>query len=51
MIKDLGLEIMDAFGDYSYGSFDEGTSNFIIYRMRKKYSMCNKQEFLIFPAK
>ena len=36
MIKTTGLEIVEMFGDYSYGSFDEETSNFMIYKMRKK---------------
>lgn len=34
MIKDLGLEIMDSYGDYSHGSFNEETSNFLIYKLR-----------------
>lgn len=36
MIKDLGLEIIDKYGDYSYGRFDEETSNYMIYKMIKK---------------
>lgn len=36
MIQGLGLEIMETYGDYSYGSFDEETSNFMIYKMIKK---------------
>lgn len=36
MIKTAGLEIVDMYGDYSYGRFDEETSNFMIYKMAKK---------------
>lgn len=36
MIRTAGLEIVDMYGDYSYGLFDEGTSNFMIYKMVKK---------------
>ena len=36
MIKYLGLEIVDTFGDYSFERFDEETSNFMIYKMIKK---------------
>ena len=36
MIKSAGLEIVEMFGDYSYGGFDEETSNFMIYKMIKK---------------
>jgi len=36
MIKTTELEIVDMFGDYSYGSFDEDTSTFMIYRITKK---------------
>lgn len=35
MIKTAGLEVVEMYGDYSYGRFDEETSNFMIYRMRK----------------
>lgn len=36
MIKNAGLEIVEMYGDYSYNSFDEETSNFMIYKMRKE---------------
>jgi Methylase involved in ubiquinone/menaquinone biosynthesis len=36
MIQELDLEITDTYGDYSYHLFDEDTSDFIIYKMRKK---------------
>jgi len=36
MIKDLGLEIIETYGDYSYNQFEEETSNFMIYKMIKK---------------
>lgn len=36
MIKTAELEIVDMYGDYSYSLFDEGTSNFMIYKMVKK---------------
>lgn len=36
MIKPTELEIIEMFGDYSYGEFDEETSNFMIYKMMKK---------------
>lgn len=36
MIKTAGLEIFEMYGDYSYGRFDEETSNFMIYKMKKK---------------
>jgi SAM-dependent methyltransferase len=36
LLKDTGLEIVEMFGDYSYGSFDEETSNFMIYKIVKK---------------
>ena len=35
MIKTTGLEVVEMYGDYSYGSFNEETSNFIIYKMIK----------------
>lgn len=36
MIKTAGLKIVEMYGDYSYGRFDEETSNFMIYKMTKK---------------
>jgi SAM-dependent methyltransferase len=36
MIKTTGLEIVERYGDYSYGAFDEETSNFMIYKMTKR---------------
>lgn len=36
MIKDLGLEIIVTYGDYSYQQFDEETSNFMVYKIIKK---------------
>jgi ubiquinone/menaquinone biosynthesis C-methylase UbiE len=36
MIKTTGLKIVEVFGDYSYGNFDEETSNFMIYKMTKE---------------
>lgn len=36
MIKDTGLRITDVYGDYSWSSFDEEKSSFIIYKMVKK---------------
>lgn len=36
MIKTAGLKIVEMYGDYSYGRFDEETSNFMIYIMTKK---------------
>lgn len=36
MIKNLGLEIVETYGDYSYKRFDEKTSSFMIYKMIKK---------------
>jgi ubiquinone/menaquinone biosynthesis C-methylase UbiE len=36
MITGTGLEIIEMYGDYSYGRFDEQTSNFMIYKMIKK---------------
>jgi ubiquinone/menaquinone biosynthesis C-methylase UbiE len=36
MIKSTELEIVEMFGDYSYGAFDEETSSFMIYKMTKK---------------
>ncbi|MBP1639606.1 MAG: methylase [Bacteroidetes bacterium] len=36
MIKPAGLEIVEMYGDYSYGCFDEETSNFMIYKMTKR---------------
>jgi SAM-dependent methyltransferase len=35
MIKTTGLEIVEMYGDYSYGPFDENTSNYMIYKMIK----------------
>ncbi|MDP4274598.1 MAG: class I SAM-dependent methyltransferase [Bacteroidota bacterium] len=35
MIKTAGLEVFEMYGDYLYGRFDEETSNFMIYKMRK----------------
>jgi len=35
MIKAAGLEIVEMYGDYSYGRFDEEKSNFMIYKMTK----------------
>jgi len=39
MIKQAGLEIIEMFGDYSYGKFDEETSNFMIYKMIKNKTL------------
>jgi ubiquinone/menaquinone biosynthesis C-methylase UbiE len=36
MIQNTGLEIVELYGDYSYGHFNEETSNFMIYKMVKK---------------
>lgn len=36
MIKTTKLEIVEMYGDYSYGDFHEETSNFMIYKMIKK---------------
>ncbi|HCT30178.1 MAG TPA: hypothetical protein DIW31_05480 [Bacteroidales bacterium] len=36
MIKDLELDIIEIYGDYSYSQFDEDTSNFMIYKMIKR---------------
>ena len=36
LLGDTGLEIAEMFGDYSYSSFDEENSNFMIYKMVKK---------------
>lgn len=36
LLRDTGLEIAEMFGDYSYSSFDEENSNFMIYKMVKK---------------
>lgn len=35
MIKSAGMEIVEIFGDYTYGMFDEDTSDFMIYKMIK----------------
>lgn len=35
MIKAAGLEIVEMYGDYSYGRFDGEKSNFMIYKMTK----------------
>ena len=35
MIKQTGLEIIEMFGNYSYGIFNEDTSNFMVYKMIK----------------
>jgi len=35
MIKTTGLDIVEMYGDYSYGSFNEETSSFMIYKMIK----------------
>ena len=39
MIQLTGLEIIEIYGDYNYGEFDEETSNFMIYKMINKQSM------------
>ena len=36
MLSDTGLVITEVFGDYAYSPFDDETSNFMIYRMRKE---------------
>ena len=36
MVKTTGLEIVDMFGDYFYGRFDEASSNFMIYKLTKE---------------
>ena len=36
MIKTTELEIVEMYGDYLYNRFDEETSNFMIYKMKKK---------------
>jgi hypothetical protein len=36
MIQNTGLEIVEMYGDYSYGHFNEETSNFMIYKLVKK---------------
>ena len=36
LIKPLDLEIIKVYGDYSYSEFDNETSNFMIYKLRKK---------------
>jgi ubiquinone/menaquinone biosynthesis C-methylase UbiE len=36
MIKTAGLEIVEMFGDYSYNSFDEEISDFMIYKLKKR---------------
>jgi len=35
-IRALDLEIINVYGDYSYSEFDNETSNFMIYKIRKK---------------
>lgn len=35
MIKSTELEIIEMYGDYSYGKFDEETSNFMIYKLKR----------------
>ena len=35
MIKPLDFEIVDIFGDYQKSGFDEETSNFLIYKLKK----------------
>jgi SAM-dependent methyltransferase len=36
LIKTLDFEIIKIYGDYSYSEFDNETSNFMIYKLRKK---------------
>lgn len=36
MIRGTGLQIVEMFGDYSYGSFDPASSSYMIYKMVKK---------------
>ena len=36
MTDAAGLEIVEMFGDYSYGKFEEETSNFMIYKLKKR---------------
>jgi hypothetical protein len=36
MIKDMGFEILERYGDYSYAKYDEKTSNYLIYKLIKK---------------
>jgi SAM-dependent methyltransferase len=36
MLKTIGLEIVETYGDYSYNRFDEETSNFMVYKIIKK---------------
>ena len=36
MLKSTELEIVELYGDYSYNNFDEKTSNFMIYKLKKK---------------
>ena len=36
MIKSTELEIIEMYGDYSYSNFDEKTSNFMIYKLKRK---------------
>ena len=36
MIKETGLEVAEAYGDYTYVPFDEENSSFIIYKLIKK---------------
>lgn len=35
MLKDTELKIADVYGDYSYTEYDEETSNFMIYKLKK----------------
>ena len=37
MLRDTDLEITDIYGDYSYGRFDEDNSDFMIYRVTRKW--------------
>ncbi|NLW31319.1 MAG: class I SAM-dependent methyltransferase [Fibrobacter sp.] len=36
MLKSTELEIVEMYGDYSYRNFDEKTSNFMIYKLKRK---------------
>jgi len=36
MIRNTGLRIEEVYGDYSHGKFNENTSDFMIYKMRKR---------------
>jgi hypothetical protein len=35
MLKETDLEIIDTFGDYSYHRFDEESSTFMVYKIKK----------------